>query len=260
MDKHHSLDDVSVILIAGAEEHNIRSCLETVAWAGEIIVVHSMLVDRTAEIAREFTPHVFYKPFEGYAKQKRAALERAGRDWVFSIDADERATPELQREIAEVLAGNPVADGFYVPRKSFFHGKWIRHMGWYPDYQLRLLRREKTTVTERLVHEGFVVNGERRHLASPLLHFTIPNVRHMLEKNLDYARLEAEEKMTRRNVGVLDVILRPPIAFIQKFVFQQGFRDGWEGLVLSSIHALNKLQVQLYMWEMQRPVSTPVER
>ncbi len=260
MNEHKSLNDVSVILIAGAEEHNMRACLETVNWAGEIVVVHSMQVDRTAEIAREFTPHVFFQPFRGYAKQKRAALGRASKNWVFSIDADERATPELQREIAEVLAGSPTADGFYVPRKSFFHGKWIRHMGWYPDYQLRLLRRDKTIVTERLVHEGFVVEGDRGYLASPLLHFTIPNVRHMLEKNLDYAWLEAEEKKERRKVGILDVILRPPIAFIQKFVFQQGFRDGWEGLVLSSIHALNKLQVQLYMWEMQRPVLPRVEK
>jgi glycosyltransferase involved in cell wall biosynthesis len=254
-----TVEKLSVIIIAGAEEHNIAACLESVSFAGEIIVVYSKDDDATAEIARRYTSEVHFREFDGYANQKRASLERATREWVFSIDADERVTPELRSEIIQTISSDTQSNGFYVPRKNYVRNKWIRHGGNYPDHQFRLFRREGAKVTQRLVHEGFEIAGKRGHLKSPMLHYTVPEIRHMLQKNVDYARYEALEKRDRRKAGILDFAIRPPLAFIKKYFLAGGFLDGWVGFIFSLIHAVNKLQVLMYLWELQHPVDADDE-
>ncbi len=244
--------DLSVIVIAGFEEHNIGACLDTVHWAKEIIVVCSQQQDETMTVARRYTPHVTYRTFDGYAAQKQFALEQASCPWVLSLDADERVTPELREEISAVLAADGPADGYSMPRRNHFRGKWLRHGGWYPDRQMRLFRRSRTRLTDRLVHEGFEVEGRRGEFEAALLHYTLPNVRHMLEKNVWYAQYEAQEKRHRRRVTVLDFLLRPPLEFLKKYLLQRGFLDGWEGFIVAVIHASNKLHVQLHLWDIQR--------
>ncbi|MCZ7555687.1 MAG: glycosyltransferase family 2 protein [Bacteroidia bacterium] len=243
---------LSVIIIAGDEEKNIAACLESVSWAHERIVVCSSRADRTEEIARFYATRVEFREFQGYAPQKQYALDLATCEWVLSLDADERATSELRDEILRVTTDTGACDGYTIPRKNYFNDIWLRHGGWYPDRQLRLFRKSATVVTNRLVHEGFDVRGRRGELQSPMLHYTLPRVRRLLRKNLDYALYEAREKATRRRIGVLDFLLRPPIEFLKKYVFQRGFLDGWEGYIVALIHASNKLNVLIYLWEMQR--------
>ena len=250
--QHPDIPQLSVIVIAGFEEHNIGPCLDSVGWADEIIVVCSQQQDATMEIARRSTPHVIYHAFEGYAAQKRFALDQATSPWVLSLDADERVTAELRGEILAVLEADGPADGYSMPRRNHFRGKWLRHGGWYPDRQMRLFRRSRTYLTDRLVHEGFEVEGTRGALAAPLLHYTLPHVRHMLEKNVSYALFEAREKRNRRRVTMMDFLLRPPLEFLKKYLLQRGFLDGWEGFIVAVIHASNKLHVQLHLWDMQR--------
>jgi glycosyltransferase involved in cell wall biosynthesis len=246
-----ALADLSVIIIAGAEENNIVDCLASVAWAAERIVVCSSRSDRTEEFARRHATQVFYREFDGYAAQKQFALDQASRPWVLSLDADERATPELRTEIESILTSEGARDSYTIPRKNFFNDKWLRHGGWYPDRQLRLMRRSLATVTDRLVHEGFDVQGTRGAIDAPMLHYTVPRVRHLLRKNVHYSLYEAREKAARRRIGVLDFILRPPVEFLKKYVFQRGFLDGWEGFIVALIHAGNKLNVMIHLWEMQ---------
>jgi glycosyltransferase involved in cell wall biosynthesis len=243
--------DLSVIIIAGAEEANIAACLESVAWAAERIVVCSSRNDRTEEIAKSMATHVEYREFRGYAAQKQFALDLASRTWVLSLDADERSTPELRSDIIRVVTSEAAFDGYTIPRKNFFNNVWLRHGGWYPDRQMRLFRRSHAKVTDRLVHEGFEVSGSRGELTAPMLHYTLPRVRRLLRKNLDYSLFEAREKAARRRIGALDLLFRPPLEFMKKYVFQRGFLDGWEGLIVALIHATNKLNVFIYLWEMQ---------
>lgn len=247
----HNTAPLSVIVIAGREEHNIADCLASASFADEIIVVCSSREDDTMKIAAHYTPHVEFRAFDGYAAQKQYALDRATRDWVLSLDADERVTPELREEILAVIARPDAADGYTVPRKNHFRDRWLRHGGWYPDRQLRLFRREKTRLTDRLVHEGFEVRGSHGQLQGALLHYTLPHVRHMLRKNLAYSLYEAREKRGRRRVGAMDFLFRPPLEFGKKYLLQRGFLDGWEGFVVAAIHAMNKMQVLLQLWEMQ---------
>ena len=131
---------VSIVIVTKNEEANIEAALDSVKDAAEIVVIDSFSSDRTVEICRKYTDKVFQKEWEGFAKQKQAAVDLAAGPWVFILDADERFTPELKAEVINAIKENSHV-GFYVPRKNFFMGKWIRHGGWRPDYTLRLFRK-----------------------------------------------------------------------------------------------------------------------
>src|SRR5690625_4755128 len=147
---------LSVIIITKNEADNIADCLDSVAFADEWIVVDSGSTDDTCRIAREKGADVVStSDWPGFGPQKNRALERASGQWVLSIDADERVTPELAAEIQAVLQ-QPRADGYYIARLSNFCGRWIRHSGWWPDYVLRLFRRESARFTDSLVHESVI--------------------------------------------------------------------------------------------------------
>jgi len=240
--------EYSVVIIAGEEERNIRGCLESCRESDEIIVLCSSKSDHTLEIAKEFTPHVGYREFDTFSAQRQAALEMATKEWTFVLDTDERLTPALQTEIRDVI-GSGGCNGFLVPRKGYFLGKWMEFGGWYPDFQLRLFRRSKAKLTERLVHEGYVVVGEIGKLQHPLEHYTDPNIFHHLKKNVEYSRLEALER--RKNVKARDLVLHPLSAFLKRYIVLRGWKDGAHGLAAALIHAVYNLQQYLYMWELQ---------
>jgi len=241
---------ISVIIITANEEENIRECLESVKWADEIIVVDSESADRTIEITKEFTAKTYIRKWQGFASQKRFALEKASNEWVLSIDADERVTPELSTEILSLDLSN--ADGYYIKRDNYFLGKLIRGCGWGNDYQLRLVRKSKTELTDNLVHEGFVVNGKREKLNSTIIHFTYKSIHQALAKINYYSTLEAKEKYKSKSVSFLKIIFQPLIAFYQDFIARRGYKDGVHGLLISFNNALTKLQVLTKIWELQK--------
>ena len=166
---------ISAIIITHNEEANIEECLTSVAWADEIVVVDAMSTDRTFEIASGFTDRVLCEPWEGYATARRHAIAAAESEWILSIDADERVTPELRAEIEACLTA-PESDGYMIPRKAFFLGRWIKHCGWYPGYVIRLFRKDRARVTEKLVHEGIRVDGKVGTLENHILHYTYRTV------------------------------------------------------------------------------------
>jgi glycosyltransferase involved in cell wall biosynthesis len=245
-----SSGQLSVTVIAGEVENEIRECLGSVNWADEIIVVNSS-ADRTAEIAREFTDKVLVREWSGYGSQKQFALESATKEWVLSIDTDERVSEGLRDEIKSLLSHASEYDGYYIPRRSYFLGRWIRHCGWYPDYQLRLFRREKARMNDRKIHEAFTVNGPVGFLKSDLHHYTHPTIAIALAKAREYAALEAAEKVGKRHVNALFVLLHPLFEFFSSFFLKQGFRDGAYGLMVCMIHAMTDAQTYMKIWEMQ---------
>ncbi len=243
------MEKISVIIIAGNEEKNIGDCLESVKWADEIIVVDSESLDSTVEIARRYTDKVFVRKWEGYASQKNYSMQKATNEWVLSLDADERVSPELRSEI-ESLDFTKV-DGFYIPRRNFFLGRVIRSCGWSPDFQLRLFRRSKTTLTDRAVHEGFSVDGKREKLHGELIHYTHNTIAGTIGKINEYSTLEAKEKADRVHVNGVKIFFKPLWAFLQHFIVRRGFTDGVYGLMVSIIHAMTKTQVYMKIWEIQ---------
>src|SRR5262249_29450757 len=161
---------LSVAIVVLNEEERLRACLESVVWADEIVVVDAGSSDKTVAIAREFTDRVLFRAWDGYGGQKNFALEQCHGDWVLSLDADERVTDALRKEIQSVLRREREAIGVYLPRRNLFQGRWVRHGGLYPDWQLRLFRRGRGTFAERAVHESVRVDGPTARFGAPLVH------------------------------------------------------------------------------------------
>ena len=241
------MNKVSVTIIAFNEEENIEDALKSVRWAEEIIVVDSGSTDSTIEISKKYTDKVFYNKWEGFAKQKSFALAKAQNDWVLSLDADERISEELKEEIQN--SDLTSADGYYIRRKNYFLDKAIKYCGWGYDYQLRLFKKNKTKLTDRLVHEGFEVNGKTSRLQNQMIHLTHTDLKKTFAKINDYSTLEAEEKYNRKKINGFTMVLYPLIAFIQHYFFRKGFLDGVHGLMVSINHAMTKLQVYMKIWE-----------
>ncbi len=188
---------ISVTIITRNEEKNIQDCLDSVTWAQEIVLVDAESTDRTVEIARQFTPKVLVRPWSGFAAQKNFALARATQPWVLSLDADERVTLPLCERIREIVAADGPLDGYYLPRKNFFGGRWIRHGMWYPDYQLRLFRRNSGSFQYVNVHETMKVEGHLGYLQTPLLHFSYDGIEDFVQRSNVYSTLAAQDLMRR---------------------------------------------------------------
>ena len=231
---------VTAIVITGNEERNIGDCLASIPFADEVIVVDSGSVDRTEEICRR-DPRVrwFSEQWKGFGPQKNSALEKAGNDWVFSIDADERVSSELAGEIAGLPLSVPGVDGYRVPRKSFFGNRWVRHGGWYPDYTIRLWRRGAGRFVDRSVHEVVKVPGTVGTLRGDLLLYTYRDTADFIDRMNRYATLGAEELRKKGARGTtFDLLFRPPFTFFRMFVLRRGFLDGELGFRLAVLYAM----------------------
>jgi glycosyltransferase involved in cell wall biosynthesis len=241
---------LSVVLVTRNEEERLRACLESVAWADEIVVVDAESEDKTATIAREFTDRVVVRPWPGYAAQKNVAIDLATGDWVLSLDADEVVSEALAADIRGVLTADGPADGYAVPRRNIFWGRWVRHGGLYPDLQVRLFRRGRGRFTARAVHESVSVDGRVERLAGQLEHRSYRDLSDFLARADRYATLAAEEAVAQgRRARVVDLVFRPLGRFLVMYVVRRGFLDGWRGFLLASLYAYYVLIRTAKIWE-----------
>ncbi|HYG42809.1 MAG TPA: glycosyltransferase family 2 protein [Bordetella sp.] len=225
---------LSVIIIAKNEAAHIVGCLESVAFADEFIVVDSGSTDNTAALAREFGAQVHVTPdWPGFGPQKNRALDLATGDWVLSIDADERVTPELAREIQAVL-GAPKADAYEIARLSDFCGRLIRHSGWWPDYVLRLFKRGTARFTDAAVHERVVPAASPLRLEGHFLHYPYPDLDALINKVNRYSSDAAAMMHARgKRATVFSALGHGFWTFIRIYLIRRGFLDGRHGLVLA---------------------------
>jgi glycosyltransferase involved in cell wall biosynthesis len=242
---------LSVVVVTQNEEERIRACLESASWADELIVVDAESSDKTATVARELTDHVFVRPWPGFAAQKNFGLEQARGDWILSLDADELVSIPLRQEIAAILAGGGEHAGYAIPRRNVFWGRWIRHGGLYPDWQLRLLRRGRGRFTERTVHESVTVDGSVGRLSGHLEHRSYRDVADFLERADRYSTLAAAEWLAagRRSRPLTDLVVRPAGRFLTMYVARAGFLDGWRGFLLAVLYAYYVLMRSAKVWE-----------
>lgn len=228
---------IAAVVLTKNEARHMADCLATLDWADERVVFDSFSDDDTVPIARASGARVIQHPFTGYASQRNAALEQVEADWIFFVDADERATPELGAEIRQVVHRHQV--GWWVPRKNIIWGKHIRHTGWSPDYQMRLLKRGFARYDPaREVHEVGVLDGAEGFLHNPLTHYNYETVRQFVQKQGRYTEYEArillESGVVPRARGLIGQPLRE---FYRRFVSLQGYKDGGHGLLLSLLMA-----------------------
>jgi len=244
---------VSVVVVTRNEEERIRACLEAVAWADELIVVDAESEDKTASIARELTDHVIVRPWPGYAAQKNHGLDLARGAWILSIDTDEIVSPALRAEVERVVAADGPADGYAVPRRNIFWGRWVRHGGLYPDWQVRLFRRGRGRFSEQAVHESVQVDGDVRRLGGHLEHRSYRDVSDFLARADRYSTLAAEDVIARGGrVHAWDFVVRPLGRFVGMYALERGFLDGWRGFLLAALYAYYVLIRCAKVWERTR--------
>ena len=243
---------ISVLIITLNEEINIRRCLDSVKWADEIIVIDSESSDQTVKIAKKYTKKIFVRKWEGFAATKNFGIQQTNGEWLLCMDADEELTAEAAEEIRKVIS-SPEADGYYIPRKANFLGRWIYHSGWYPGYVLRLIRKKYAHFQETQVHECLNRPEKIARLKNPLLHYTDPNVKHYFTKLNNYTSLAAEDLFNRgEQIRFVDLVIRPLYIYIKMYMLKAGFLDGFHGFVLAVFSGFYVFVKYAKLWEIQK--------
>jgi len=250
---------ISATIITFNEEANIQAACESVAWANEIVVVDSESTDATRDIAASAGARVITNPWPGFGKQKQFAVDHAKHDWIFSLDADERVSPELSDSIA-ALRKKPtteLAHGYFVARRSYYQGRWVRGGGWYPDRQLRLFQKNHGHWKQRHIHESVQMDPGSRidNLRGDLLHYTVRDAAyHHKMIGERYAPLAARQMFEDgQRTSAFGVAAAGPLAFLRSLVVKSGFRDGFAGFTIASFAAHHAFLKHLMLWEMQQP-------
>ena len=249
---------ISATIITLNEEANIAEACKSVSWADEIIVVDSGSTDETRRIAGDHGARVIENAWNGFAQQKQFATDAASNEWVFSLDADERVSDELRQSISFLREApdSTLADGYRIARRSFYQGRWIKGGGWYPDWQLRLFRKDKGKWQPRRIHESVKMDEGARveTLSGDLLHYSVLDSAHhhrMIGER--YAPLAAQQMFDEgRRTSSLGIATAAPAAFIRSYLLKGGFRDGLAGLSIASFAAHHAFLKHLMLWEKQR--------
>jgi glycosyltransferase involved in cell wall biosynthesis len=225
---------VSVYIIAYNEVEKVRSAIESVSWADEIILVDSHSTDGTSEVANQLGAKVVQVDFNGFGDLRNQALAACTHDWIFSLDADERCTPEAAREIQDLVARGEL-DAYHTPRRNFFMGRWIKRSGWYPNYrQPQLFRRGAMSYDLKPVHEGYVLHSSKPigHMQSAIWQFPFKNMAEVMHKANRYSTLGAE-KIKHKKISMWTALIHAKWAFWKHYLFKLGFLDGWAGFVIA---------------------------
>lgn len=230
---------LSVIIITKNEEANIADCLKSISQiASEIIIVDSKSMDKTIAIAKKFTNKIITGKFQNFKEKRELGLKNATCDWILFLDADERISSELAQEINEKITAKDGADGYYIPFRNFFLGKWLRYGGWYPEYHLRLARRKKASI-ENPIHETLYVDGKVEYLQNHIIHIGDKSLSHRVQKTNRYTTMQAEQRSQEKKPFMLLILmlcLMPILRFIKIFFFKKGFLDGMHGFIRAYLY------------------------
>ena len=243
---------LSVIVVAFNEEVNISRCLESVKWADELILIDSFSTDRTIELAKKYTDKIFQYEYPGYSKQVERGIGHASGRWIFILDADEEVTPELAQSIQVIVLSDETLDGYFVNRKVFAFGQWIEHCGWFPDWQFRLVRRGSERPEHLEIHGAFSTAGKKGRLPGLLHHYTYETIAQYLEKMNEYTSLQVSNKLRDDPTYVskwYKILVSPFSHFIQMFITNKGYKDGYHGFFLSALDAIYSLSFYSKLWE-----------
>lgn len=248
---------ISACIIAFNEAARIADAVKSVEWADEILVVDSNSTDETRAIAEASGARVLINAWEGFSKQKQFAADGAAHDWIFSLDADEQVSDELKREILSLknLSENDLADGYRIPRLTFYMNRAIKHGGWYPDWQIRFFNRRRGRWKNVLIHESVQMDEGTRteKLKNDILHFSIEDASHHHRIiGTRYAPLAARQMFERgKRTSAAKIATVGLTAFLQTYILKGGFLDGLAGFAIARFAAHHAFLKYLLLWEMQ---------
>ena len=227
------MNKISVVIITKNEEVNIQRCIESARWADEIVVYDSGSIDETTAIASKLGARVHTGAWLGFGPTKHVATGLASHDWVLSIDADEEIPAALKNEILHKRDHLNPEVGYLVPRLSWYLGKWIRHGGWYPDYQLRFFHRQHSQWSPDTIHEK-VKSKFTEKLSNHLNHYVFKTIEHQVDTNNRYSTLQAQELRKKgQSMNWFHFLTKPTVKFLECYFWKLGFMDGWVGYLIA---------------------------
>jgi len=249
------MDRLSVVIITKNEEKRIEQCLESIKWVDEIIIVDDYSQDNTVGICRKYTEKIYFRKLDSFSVQKQFGVNLATGEWVLILDSDEILSPGLQEEIKDILKKGSSYDGFFIWRKTFYLGKWIKHSGWYVPI-VRLFRRTKGKLDSRFVHEKILVDGKIGYLTEPILHYSYQSIDQHIKKLNIFTTYDAKEVLKRKiNITFGNafwyLLIKPFLMFVKKFIILRGFMDGIEGFIISVFTGLSVFLTYTKVWEYQ---------
>jgi len=254
------MEKISIAVIVRNEEKILKYCLERITWADEIVIIDQSSKDNTRGIAKEYTDKIFITPTQGTCNADRMfAISRCTFDWVFFLDADERVTPELQQEIKKILKNPKEYTSFYLGRKNFFLGTWIKGGGWYPAYSIKLIKKGFAHFPSKVHCDGFPVGGKTGYLKEKTLHYTYDSIEQFFEKLDRFTTRSAEEayhegKRVNWDNFVYLSLAKPVFYFLRKYFLWLGLKDGMRGLFIAFSSSVTLFIHAVKIWELQQNV------
>jgi len=245
---------LSVAIITKNEEINLRSCLQSIHFAAQVVIIDSGSTDKTLDIAKEHGCEIYREAWQGFGAQKQIAIDKCSQPWILVLDADERVPPETAAVIKKIVSSEETsAAGFSFPRKNIFQGRWIKHAGWWPDRVLRLFKKGAGEMTKAAVHEAVEVQGAIGKLNVPLEHYTESDLGRILQKIDKYSTLGAREAFAAgKRSSPQGAYFRAVFTFMQDYFLRGGFLDGQQGLTLAVTDSINKYFKYVKLSEMAR--------
>ena len=245
---------LSAIIIAKNEEAMISNCIETLRWCDEIIVVDDRSTDRTAELAERAGAIVLEHKGKSFASCRNLGKEAATGAWLLYVDADERVTPALKREILKAIQHPGSSVAFKVPRRNIHYGAWLQFGGWGQDAVVRLFEASHLEEWQGEVHEHATVQGQVGLLSEPFIHLTHRSIRDGLEKSMHWTAIEAELlfRSGHKKIGMIQLLSIPVRSFLQRLILQRAFKDGAPGWIEAMVQAMNRFLVYAQLWELQQ--------
>ncbi len=229
---------ITAIIPTFNEEIHIEDAIKSVSFADEIIVVDSFSTDKTIELARKHDVTILQRVFDDFSTQKNFAISKAKNKWIYVLDADERLTPALQKEILETVKSPNNFVGFYVYRTFYFLNKKIRFGGWNRDKVVRLFLKEHCQYDGNLVHEIIKANGELGFLKQKVEHFSYRGFDHYISKLNQYSALQAKQLYEKgKKATLFHLLVKPPVRFLIHYILRLGILDGFAGFILASTQA-----------------------
>lgn len=244
---------ITVVVITKNEEHNIETCLGSIAgWADEIIVVDDESRDRTIELAEKYTDRIFHRRMDIEGKHRNWAYAQARNEWVFSLDADESATPEIKEEISRVIQSNEF-QAYTVPRRNYLGDYWVRHGGQYPSPQLKLFMKSRFRFEEVEVHPRVFLEGKTGHLTTDIIHKSYRDIAHFVAKLNGQTTLEAKKWMKmERPMSFRRALWRAMDRFPRTYLRKKGYKDGFVGFMFSFFASVYQIVSYAKYWEMKK--------
>jgi len=242
---------ISAIIMTKNEEQNISGAIASLRFADQIVVVDTGSTDKTLEIAKNLGAEIHSIPFEGFGISKGKALKYCSGEWIFYLDADERVSDRLASDILKAVEEPGDIVGYSVSRLSQFIGRPIKHGGWFPDYVLRLFKRNSGDLTNNLVHESVVVVGKVQNLEGILYHCSYTNLKQYVEKMNLYSALSARQLFdSKRKFNAFDLLIHPPAVFFKMYFTKLGILDGFHGFILAILSSVHVLLKYAKLWEL----------